>query len=98
MPQANIIDQLKPTGDKSQLVRLLDVFVFGPLMMRAAVSQKSPYFRMALTVIGLGTIIFNGTNYLINEKEKAAQLGALNQRIAPDPRTADPLYFVPRRR
>ncbi len=98
MPQANIIEQLKPTGDKSQAVRLLDVFVFGPLMIQAAKSQKKEYFRTALTVIGIGTIIFNGWNYLINEKKKTDQLGALNQRIAPDPRTGRPLDFVPRRR
>ena len=51
-------------GDKSQGVRLLDVFVFGPLMIAGARDQKSPYFSTALTLIGLGTIVYNGVNYL----------------------------------
>lgn len=61
------------TGDKSQFVRLLDVFVFGPLMIRAAFDQESQYFKVALTAIGIGTIIYNGANYLeTDKKEKAA--------------------------
>ncbi len=59
-------------GDKSQLIRLLDVFVFGPLMIAAASSQRSKYFRTALTVIGIGTIIYNGANYLHNVRAQQA--------------------------
>lgn len=59
-------------GDKSQLVRLADVFVFGPLMIAAARSQRSTYFRTALTLIGLGTIIYNGANYLQNVRAQQA--------------------------
>lgn len=84
-----LIRQITPTGEKSQLVRLLDVFVFGPLMIAAGTNQKSKYFRFALTVIGLGTILYNGANYLQTAKkqkdEQLEQLG-LGQRIAPDPR------------
>lgn len=89
-----LVRQLTPTGDKSQLVRLLDVFVFGPLMIAAGRDQESKYFSLALTVVGLGTILYNGVNYLETaKKEKAAQLGVeqsdlpgLGQRLAPDPR------------
>ena len=63
-------------GDKSQLVRLLDVFVFGPLMIAAARSQRSAYFRTALTVIGIGTIVYNGANYLQNVQAQQAGLSA----------------------
>lgn len=81
-----LVRQLTPTGDKSQLVRLLDVFVFGPLMIAAGRDQESKYFNLALTVVGVGTILYNGFNYLETaKKEKAEQLG-LGQRIAPDPR------------
>jgi len=59
-------------GDKSQLVRLLDVFVFGPLMIAAARSQRSNYFRTALTVIGIGTIVYNGIHYLQNAQAQQA--------------------------
>ena len=60
-------------GDKSQLVRLLDVFVFGPLMLRAARDQQSEYFAHALTLIGLGTIVYNGVNYLQHRKADNAR-------------------------
>lgn len=84
-----LVRQLTPTGEKSQLVRLLDVFVFGPLMIAAGRDQESKYFSLALTVVGVGTIVYNGFNYLQTaQKEKAEQaeqLG-LGQRIAPDPR------------
>ncbi len=61
------------TGDKSQFVRLLDVFVFGPLMIRAAVDQETDYFKAALMAIGIGTIVYNGAIYLETAKrEKAA--------------------------
>lgn len=59
-----LLTQLKPTGNKTQLVRLLDVFVFGPLMIAAAQEQQSKYFRTALTLVGVGTIVCNGVNYL----------------------------------
>lgn len=87
MAQATLIRQLSPTGNKSQLVRLLDVFVFGPLMIAAATEQEKPYFKAALMAVGIGTIIYNGANYLTTaRKEKAEQLAGLGQRIAPDPR------------
>ena len=60
-------------GDKSQAVRLLDVFVFGPLMLVAARDQQSKYFASALTLIGLGTIVYNGVNYL--QHRESDQLG-----------------------
>lgn len=83
-----------PTGNKTQMIRLLDVFVFGPLMIAGAVGQRSKYFRTALMLIGAGTILYNGANYLTNvQREKEAAEGdqavttaGLGQRIAPDPR------------
>lgn len=58
------LKQLRPMGDKTQMVRLLDVFVFGPLMIGAAKDQQSPYFKGALIAIGVGTIVYNAVNYL----------------------------------
>ena len=42
-----ILESLTPQGNKTQLVRLLDVFVFGPLMILGGREQKSKYFRTA---------------------------------------------------
>lgn len=98
MAETTLIRSLTPTGEKSQLVRLMDVFVFGPLMIQASRRQPGKYFKAALFVIGLGTILYNGVNYLETQrKEKqAAQLDGLHQRIAPHPnRSAFP--FVRRR-
>ena len=62
------------TTSKTQAIRLLDVFVFGPLMIQAGRSHKSDYFSTALTLIGLGTIIYNGANYL-QERQRIATGG-----------------------
>lgn len=86
-PSPTLIRQLTPTGEKSQLVRLMDVFVFGPLMISAAASQKSRYFSAALLLVGLGTIVYNGANYLETRRQQnaAAELAGLGQRAAPHP-------------
>jgi hypothetical protein len=85
--QSTLIRQLTPTGEKSQLVRLMDVFVFGPLMISAAAGQKSRYFAAALLLVGLGTIVYNGANYLETRRKQQtdAQLAGLAQRAAPHP-------------
>lgn len=87
MAQPTLIRALTPTGEKTQLVRLMDVFVFGPLMIQASRSQPGKYFKSALFLIGLGTILYNGVNYLETQKkeQQAAQLEGLGQRIAPHP-------------
>ncbi len=72
-------------SDKTQAVRLLDVFVFGPLMVRAAADQKSPYFSTALTLIGIGTIAYNGVNYLQHRQQERQALEGLPNQIAPWP-------------
>ena len=69
----------RPTASKTQAVRLLDVFVFGPLMLMSARDQKSAYFSTALTLIGIGTIVYNGVNYLQNRDADASAA-----RSAPD--------------
>lgn len=81
------------TAQKTQFIRLLDVFVFGPLMIASGIQQRSQYFRAAMILIGTGTILYNGANYLKNvqrEKEAdtnatAAMLSGLGQRAAPHP-------------
>ena len=49
---------------KSQMVRLVDVFVLGPFMIWTA-SRKHlpPLSRLLLGVSGLATIVYNGVNY-----------------------------------
>lgn len=56
---------------KTQNVRLLDVFVLGPLLLYAGL-QRRPlprWLNVALVVSGVLTILYNGNNYLLNRKE-----------------------------
>lgn len=52
------------TGDKSQIVRLLDVFFVGPWMIRAGNKQDD----QVLAILGILTIIYNGANFLENRR------------------------------
>lgn len=81
MAQATLVKRMAG-GERTQLARLLDVFVFGPLMIVAARDQESPYFRTALTLVGLGTIAYNGARYLQAMRESQAQPTELGQQIA----------------
>lgn len=63
---------------KSQMVRLLDVVLFGPFMLRSA--QGLPdYYRLGLTLVGWGTILYNGYNLLkiARDEMTAGDLNAL---------------------
>ncbi len=52
---------------KTQTIRILDVFVFGPVIVYAGTRRKLPaWLRASLIVIGAGTVVYNGYNYLKN--------------------------------
>lgn len=55
---------------KSQNIRLLDVFVIGPLMIYGAYKAKEmhPALRITLAIFGACTIYYNWKNYSVNEK------------------------------
>lgn len=55
---------------KAQPIRLLDVFVIGPLMIYAGTQSKPPWLQTALVAIGIGTMFYNGRNYLLIEQQK----------------------------
>jgi len=58
--------------EKSQITRLLDVFLLGPFIIWYAIyyeytskNEKVPsYIKIILIVIGIATILYNGYNYL----------------------------------
>lgn len=55
--------------DKSQMVRLLDVFVLGPFMIWYALQSWGMMPDVAVTpllLLGILTIVYNGVNYLGN--------------------------------
>ena len=56
---------------KTQTVRLLDVFVFGPFLLYAGTRPNlSRAEKSFLLVIGAGTVIYNMVNYLA-ERERS---------------------------
>lgn len=51
-----------------QKVRLLDVFAIGPFLIYAGTRKELPnWVRSGLFIVGIGTIIYNGQNYLKNK-------------------------------
>lgn len=57
-------------AEKTQLIRLADVFVIGPLMIYAGLGRRVPRaLKGALIAFGALTILYNGANYLAKRKE-----------------------------
>jgi 2-keto-3-deoxy-6-phosphogluconate aldolase len=60
---------------KGQNIRLLDVFVIGPIMIYGGIKKSNlpKLIRFGMATIGVGTIYYNGKNYLLNkEKDRKA--------------------------
>lgn len=57
---------------KAQWIRVLDVILIGPLMVAGGMSltKKSPFWGIALGAMGIGTVLFNGRNWLLVEQAK----------------------------
>lgn len=58
--------------EKSQFIRLVDVFVIAPICFYAGVKyreQMPTWLSVSLITIGVGTLVYNSTNYLINKKK-----------------------------
>lgn len=54
---------------KSQKIRLVDVFVIAPVLVYASTRKDIPtWLRVSLGVIGAATAYYNAKNYLINKK------------------------------
>ncbi len=67
MKTLNTIEQVS----KAQYVRLLDVFLLGPAMIVAGTSKKNKMdknLKTLLLLTGVGTVIYNGGNWLENNK------------------------------
>jgi hypothetical protein len=53
--------------EKSQLIRLLDVWALGPALVYVGTRQRRRLYRNFLYAAGLATIIYNARNYLANK-------------------------------
>lgn len=65
---------------KAQGIRLFDVFVLGPAMIYAGTRLKNRNMATLLALSGVGTILFNGANYMrLAQSQKAEQVSDGNQ-------------------
>ena len=65
---------------KSQWIRFLDVVFIGPLMVWGGMQarSKSEILGYTLAALGVGTVLYNGYNYLVvQEIKKAFEEGEL---------------------
>lgn len=54
---------------KSQTIRLIDVFIIAPVIIYAGTQKTLPtWLRISLITIGACTLYYNGKNYLVNKK------------------------------
>ncbi len=58
---------------KAQGIRVLDVVLIGPAIIAGAalLPEKHTVLRSTLLVVGVGTIIYNGLNFLIIANDEA---------------------------
>lgn len=55
---------------KSQTIRLIDVFVIAPICVYAGLKGKTlpKFIQFSLIIIGVSTFYYNGKNYLKNKQ------------------------------
>jgi len=58
------VGHISTAGTKTQAVRLLDVFLIGPLMIYFGHRAEASIFSILLTFFGATTITYNLKNYM----------------------------------
>lgn len=64
-----IIGWISTTGVKSQWIRLLDVFVYGPLLICISTQIDDIWTKIILVFIGLTTIAYNARNWWVQNNK-----------------------------
>ncbi len=65
------IGWMSTTGVKSQWVRVLDVLVYGPLLIYTSIyAVQNEALSLALLFMGVTTIAYNGKNYWIQQTDR----------------------------
>jgi hypothetical protein len=68
---SNFFQQINPSTQlelsKSQSVRLWDIFFVGPFFIYLAAQDLKPIEKFISASIGIGTIYYNGRNYVANK-------------------------------
>ena len=66
---AGIIGWITTDGKKSQVIRLIDIFAYGPLMIYIGSKQENIYYSIVLYFFGMTTITYNLKNYISVRKK-----------------------------
>ena len=53
-------------GHKSQIVRLGDIFIFGPFLIWLGLREKTLWIKIILLFLGISTLSYNLKNYIEN--------------------------------
>ena len=56
------------TPQQVQTIRLIDVFVIAPIVIYAGYKTNDKFLKLSLYVIGIATLVYNGTNYIENKR------------------------------
>jgi hypothetical protein len=61
---------------KPQIVRLYDVFVYGPLLLMLGTRNRklTDLEKIALIALGAGTVVYNLRNYLTIERQRSEEM------------------------
>jgi hypothetical protein len=62
-----VIGWITAVGDKTGMVRLLDVFIFGPVLIYIGHQNKILWQRIILYIFGASTISYNLRNFIISQ-------------------------------
>lgn len=66
---------MMPPTQKTQAVRLVDVFLLGPFMVYAAtlLPRDHQLTRLVLAGAGIATVLYNGQNYLAHQQQQGEE-------------------------
>lgn len=66
-----LLGWVSTTGAKTQFVRLIDVFVYGPFLIYTSTLVDNVLIKSGLIIMGGTTISYNLKNYLFEEQQNA---------------------------
>jgi len=64
------IGYVSTSGIKSQFVRLIDVFIYGPFLIWLSLKEKEPLISIGLLFMGTTTISYNLKNFIHYKNDK----------------------------
>ena len=77
---------------KSQTIRLIDVFIIGPVLIYAGIKHRKDMSKLlsgTLILFGAATVYYNAKNYLVNEKRDNLVPGTPSHRATVGKAVAD---------